>query len=318
MTTGAAGRPTKGLLGDAAAAGAAAAERAGVSIRPLETLHDMERACAVLNEVWGIGPDEVSELQPHLLRALGFAGNYVVGAYAAGGGDRMVGASACFFSEPLGAAMHSHITGVLPARAGSGVGAAIKWHQRQWALERGLTRISWTFDPLIARNCFFNLTRLGARAETYFVDFYGAMKDGPNRGQPSDRIQVVWDLTASHVLDCQRVVLDGVAGPPGPDIPDGTPTLLAPDASGAPLPGAPRPTGALARIGIPPDIELTRRSDPALALRWRYALREALALSLADRSWRIVAFRRSGWYLLRRSGSSAGGGEFGAVGDGVR
>ncbi len=212
MTTGTAGRPSKGLLGDAAAAAANAARRAAVTIRPLETLGDMERACAVLNAVWGIGPDEVSEVQPHLLRALGHAGNYLVGAYAAGGGDRMVGASVGFFAEPLGAAMHSHITGVLPARAGSGVGAAIKWHQRQWALERGLTRIGWTFDPLIARNSFFNLTRLGARAETYFVDFYGAMNDGPNRGQPTDRIQVVWDLAAVDVLDAQQSVIDETPG----------------------------------------------------------------------------------------------------------
>ena len=86
MTTGTAGRPSKGLLGDAAAAAANAARRAAVTIRPLETLGDMERACAVLSAVWGIGPDEVSEVQPHLLRALGHAGNYLVGAYTAGGG----------------------------------------------------------------------------------------------------------------------------------------------------------------------------------------------------------------------------------------
>ena len=114
----------------------------------------------------------------------------------------MVGASVAFFTEPLGAAMHSHITGVLPGTAGRGVGAALKWHQRQWALERGLSRITWTYDPLIARNSYFNLARLGARPDTYFVDFYGLMNDGPNRGQPTDRMQVVWDLSAQPTLEC--------------------------------------------------------------------------------------------------------------------
>src|SRR6476619_4296127 len=189
------------MLAQAAATAAATAQRAGVDIRPLETLDQITAACAVLERVWGVEPGVVFDVQPHLLRALGHGGNYLVGAYPHGGGE-MIGASSAFFTEPLGAAMHSHITGVLASTAGRGVGAAMKWHQRQWALERGLTRITWTYDPLIARNSFFNLTRLGGRPETYFVDFYGAMNDGANRGQPSDRVQIGWDLAAPATVDC--------------------------------------------------------------------------------------------------------------------
>ena len=174
------------MLAQAAATAAAAALRAGVDVRPLETLDQITAACAVLERVWGIEPGVVFDVQPHLLRALGHGGNYLVGAYAHDGGE-LIGASSAFFTEPLGSAMHSHITGVLAGTAGRGVGAALKWHQRLWALERGLSRITWTYDPLIARNSFFNLTRLGGRPETYFVDFYGVMNDGPNRGQPTDR-----------------------------------------------------------------------------------------------------------------------------------
>jgi len=209
--------------------------------REFTSLQQMQAACAALDRVWGIGPGQTSEVQPPLLRALGHGGNYLVGAYGPDGA--LVGASVGFFTEPLGAAMHSHITGVLPGVAGAGVGAAMKWHQRQWALERGLTRITWTYDPLIARNSFFNLTRLGARPETYFVDFYGVMHDGANRGQPTDRMQVGWDLSAVSTLDAQRVVLERRPTSEGPDpdraIRTGAATLLSVGPAGEPVSGEP-------------------------------------------------------------------------------
>jgi len=306
------GRPLRSLLVDAAGAAASATRQASVTIRPLETLEQMQQACVVLDRVWEIPPGQTSEIQPHLLRALGHGGNYLVGAYEPAG--PMIGASVAFFTEPLGSAMHSHITGVLPGAAGRGVGAALKWHQRQWAMERGLTKITWTFDPLIARNAFFNLTRLGARPETYFIDFYGAMHDGPNRGQPTDRMQVCWDLAGAGTVGAQAAVLAGARADNGPDLGSwgraGAVTLLSEGDAGEPVRG--RLTGpeiTLALIGIPADIERIRRADPSLALSWRYALRSALALVMADSSWRVIGFARPGWYLLQRktSGASDGG-----------
>ena len=309
VSTSTAGRPSKGPLGDAAATAAAAMQRASIQIRPLQTLQQMQAACAALDRVWGIGPGQTSEVQPPLLRALGHGGNYLVGAYGPDGA--LVGASVGFFTEPLGAAMHSHITGVLPGVAGAGVGAAMKWHQRQWALERGLARITWTYDPLIARNSFFNLTRLGARPETYFVDFYGVMHDGANRGQPTDRMQVGWDLSAVSTLDAQRVVLERRPTSQGPDtdraIRTGAATLLSVGPAGEPVSGEPvagNTAGAV--IAIPADIEALRRDRADLALAWRYALRATLVPVMADRSWQITGFARSGGYRLERTPGERG------------
>jgi len=324
MTAPPTARSARELLVEAAATAALTTRRCGVAVRPLESLEQMVAACAVLERVWGIGPGQVFDVQPHLLRALGHGGNYLVGAYAAAD-DRLIGASAAFFTEPLGAAMHSHITGVLPGTAGRGVGGALKWHQRQWALERGLSRITWTFDPLIARNAFFNLTRLGARPETYFVDFYGDMDDGPNRGQPSDRVELVWDLASAPTIEAQSAARadsrdfygpdfagrdsagrDGTGrDPAGPDVAAlvaaGAAVLLSVGAAGEPVPGRPPPSGETTiLLGIPPDIEAMRRTDPERALAWRYELRAALAFLMADTSWQVTGFARSGWYLLER------------------
>jgi len=304
MTGPVTGRTARAGLVDAAAAAASTGRRAGIEIRPLETLEQIDDACAVLRTVWGIGPGQDFDVSRHLLRAFGHGGNYQFGAYPQGE-ERPIGASVCFFTEPLGAAMHSHITGVLPGTAGRGVGAALKWHQRQWALERGLSRISWTYDPLIARNSFFNLTRLGARPEAYFVDFYGLMDDGPNRGQPSDRLEIGWDLASASTLAAERAALLGDTGAVGPDvdalIKAGGAVLLAVGPDGSPVTGGPAPTGeTMILLGIPTDIEQVRREQPELALAWRYELRAALSLLMADSAWQVTGFAKSGWYLLQR------------------
>jgi hypothetical protein len=65
--------------------------------------------------------------------------------------------------------------------------------------------------------------------------------------------------------------------------------------------GARPPGGAGVRlVGIPADIEAIRRTDPALALRWRHRLRAVLAPLMEDQEWRVTGFAKSGWYVLQR------------------
>ena len=54
--------------------------------------------------------------------------------------------------------------------------------------------IVWTFDPLVARNAWFNLARLGALPTGYLEDFYGPMTDAINAGMASDRLLLTWRL----------------------------------------------------------------------------------------------------------------------------
>ena len=108
----------------------------------------------------------------------------------------MVGASIAFFGPPAARSMHSHITGVLPGLQSHGLGRVLKRHQRDWAFARDVGHITWTFDPLVARNAHFNLRVLGARVTEYLVDHYGPMDDGVNRGDETDRVMVSWALAA--------------------------------------------------------------------------------------------------------------------------
>lgn len=211
----------------------------GIHIRPLDTVEQVFAASAVLAEVWG---GDRSGMPPNLLRALAHSGNYAVGMYD---GEAMVGASVAFFSAPAARSMHSHITGVLPAHQSHGFGRLLKQHQREWALARDVGHITWTFDPLVARNAHFNFRVLGTRATEYLVNQYGPMDDGVNRGDESDRVMVSWALAA----------------PP------------------LPTPGADR---VVASVAVPHDIQALRREQPADAAAWRTRVREAFRGHLAE------------------------------------
>jgi len=290
--------------------------KAGVVIRPLASISDLQAATRLFDEVWRPAPGETSDLQPALLRALAHSGNYVVGAFTSASGPAdgspegtangiMVAAAAAFMAAPAGRSMHSHITGVRPGLVGTGIGAAIKWHQRAWALERGLDTITWTFDPLIARNAYFNIVRLGARPGDYLTDFYGVMADGLNAGQPTDRVFTSWELTAPAVLRAaagQPVGPVASGGPAADSDPVELILTVGPDGGpqSGPGPQSPAP-GPRAVIGVPADIEGIRRCDPALALRWRLALREALAPMInGPQRWQVTGFSRSLGYQLDR------------------
>ena len=229
-------------------------------------------------------------MHPSTLTAVALAGGYVAGAYE---GENLVGGSVGFLGVGH---LHSDLTGVDPTAQSTGIGYELKQHQRAWCARRGIPQVRWTFDPLVARNAYFNLHRLGARAVAYLPDVYGALIDGINAGDPSDRLYIHWDVqnpTPSNVdADALRrdgavVVLDRVDGRPVPG-PVGLDTEQ----------GA-RPDG-VRLIAVPADIEGLRRRDPALAMRWRQAVGEALPAAL-DAGYRIAGISRDGFYALRTS-----------------
>lgn len=237
-------------------------------IESLTSLADLRAAEALLREVWGAGHGD-APLALDVMCALAHTGGYVTGAFL---GDRLVGVAAGFRGVEDG--LHSHIAGVLPECQGRKVGHALKLHQREWAAEHGINSVTWTFDPLVRRNAYFNLARLGAVVEKYLPDFYGPMADGINDGGASDRLFVRW----SH---------DTPADPP--DVPRAT--VLTEDLVIAPVTGGPL------RCATPADIEDLRRTAPSQAREWREALRTTLGGAL-DAGYRVTGFTRDGYYLL--------------------
>jgi predicted GNAT superfamily acetyltransferase len=243
---------------------------ARLSIREAVTLGDLVAMHDVFAAQWG--PDGVPQV--NVFRAVQHAGGYTSVAEEDG---RVIGGSLGFLGrsragEPL---LHSHITGAVPGATGRGVGFALKQHQRSWCLDHGVEVVEWTFDPLVRRNAYFNLTKLGAVGTEYHADFYGPMDDAINAGDETDRLVATWRLRDERRppgdLDRAPLVLD--VGP------DGAPEVLASSAD-------------TLRVRIPPDVTTHRHA-------WRVAVRETLGAAMQD--GRVATgMTRDGCYVVSR------------------
>lgn len=261
----------------------AAARRCGVQVRELDDIAEFDLVYRLYDEIWRPEPAN-APISVELMRVLSHSGNYVAGAFE---GTRLVGASVGFLAGPPGTALHSHVTGSVMGR---GIGFALKLHQRAWALSRGLDRISWTFDPLVRRNAYFNLAKLGARPAEYLRCFYGPMVDVINAGDESDRLLAVWRLTEPRVLEAS----EGAARPAS--VPERAVVALA---AGDDPPGEPRLDGRVLLVGTPADIEGLRPADPPASKAWRLAVRDVLG-GLLDGGARVTGFTADGYYIVER------------------
>ena len=274
----------------ARAAADAAAAAAGVHIETPHELTDLLAATEIWRRIWTPAGEPL--VSAEMMRALTHAGNYLSVARR---GDHVAGALLGFFGgNGRVDRLHSHILGVDPDAQAHGVGFALKLHQRAWALERGIARITWTFDPLVRRNGHFNLTKLGARGVDYLVSFYGAMPDAVNGGDDSDRVLVEWDLGTI------------AASPPAGAQPDDVETWLqqgaavALDTTSSDDPVLRDPSGAdVLLCATPVDIVTLRRDDPTRARDWRSCMR-AVMLDATSRGMTLAAMAPGGWYVLTR------------------
>lgn len=198
-----------------------------------------EAMSTFFKSVWG-GTDDVVPFD--LILALNHVGAY---SFAAMRANQIVGASFGVRGEFKGQnVLHSHVT----ASTVGGVGYLLKQHQRLWASEREISAITWTFDPLVRRNCYFNFVKLGAVAVEYLTNFYGVMTDDINRGDDSDRLMAYWPVA------------------------EGAPSEF----------GIPDEFAGRIEVLLPADIEALRREDLPKAIEWRRAVREVLQPAMAD------------------------------------
>src|SRR5918912_74714 len=165
----------------------------GIEIRECATIEELDECVRLQREAFGLPEIELSPLR-HLI-VTRKAGGWTLGAFA---GDRMVG----FVHHLIAVRADDEITGYSHMMAvaldyqNKGVGARLKWAQRERALGEGRRLINWTWDPMQARNAHFNLNRLGVTVRAYAVNFYGtdyitlgqADLEGKGLGIDSDRL----------------------------------------------------------------------------------------------------------------------------------
>lgn len=294
----------------------------GLVYRPLATTGGEPEAMVELQaEIWNTDVATPA----HQLIAAASCGGVVVGAFH---DDRPVGLSYGFAAHRAGRVwLHSHQTGVLQPWRDRGVGATLKWLQRSVSLSLGYDTITWTFDPLRARNAYFNFGKLGATASSYKVDYYGPMDDPHTPDTSTDRLWVEWDLTAAAVearfaAYCQATGIRGFVAHDAAASGDGAPVAVG-DSGAAPVdlietdaaaPGVRVPVagpvldagGEWLRLEVPADVGRAEQAwGKAEMTAWRMTVRQAF-MAAFERGYVTTGFltsvtdegRRS-WYLLR-------------------
>ena len=214
----------------------------------------------IFDHTWAM--DAGTEITPNLLQAMIHSGAYLSGAFMDG---ECVGAAFAFPATTGGLHLHSHMTAVLDKFRDKGIGHALKVDQYKWAKQNNYKEITWTFDPLVARNARLNILKLGVDISAYYPNFYGDMPDELNAGDESDRVMANLKVVG--------------------DVPTPRTAISAPDKSAV-------------LIAIPSDIVAIRGKDLAENLRWRRSVRDEFVGVLA-RGGKVIGFSENNEYVVQ-------------------
>ena len=222
-----------------------------IAIRECLTIEELDQCVRLQRDVFGLPDIEISPRR-HLIVSRQ-AGGWTLGAFTNPSSDRLVGFVHHLVAirdqdEIIG---YSHMMAVHKEYQNLGLGARLKWAQRERALTEGRRFIKWTWEPMQARNAHFNLNRLGVIVRTYGENFYGTdyvtepeQRNTAAKGLPSDRLFAGWDLSSTRVVELAR------GGEPAP------------------------PPGSLGAIEIPPDWTALVKRDPQLAKQEQSRVRQ--------------------------------------------
>lgn len=168
-----------------------------IIIRECATFEELSDCVQLQRDVFALPDIEISPVR-HLIVTRN-AGGFTLGAFVDG---KLIGfvlsVPAFLYGQK---AVYSHMTAVSQEFQSYGVGAKLKWAQRERALADGIKFIKWTFQPVQARNAFFNLEKLGVIVKHYEPNFYGTDYPDPNVniGLDSDRHFAEWHLESEKV-----------------------------------------------------------------------------------------------------------------------
>ena len=254
------------------------------NIHLIETPEEMRLVEELQRAVW---PGSETDIVPlHMLITAVHNGGLVFGAFIE---EKIVGFVFGFpgiETTPDGPRLKhcSHMMGIHPDHRDGGIGFALKRAQWQMVRQQGLDHTTWTYDPLLSRNAYLNIAKLGAVCSTYRQSEYGDMRDGLNVGLPSDRFQLDWWINTRRVerrlgkrprptLKLTHVARSGMR--------PFYPLLSLTDGLPRPPEHVPPFEDRLLLAEIPGDFLALKSMDFALARDWRFFTREFFETAFA-------------------------------------
>lgn len=250
-----------------------------VTLRRLETNDDMRLIQVLERKVWDMEP-----VPTHQTFTAAKNGGILVGAFDE---EKLVGYCYGFAGFKDGKAyLCSHMMGIHPDFQSVGIGRMLKEEQRKIAQEIGYDLIQWTFDPLESRNAYLNTTKLNGICSTYLENCYGDMDGGLNRGLPTDRLQVEWWISSSHVEKRWKPEHINFAAP----FETGKAELGHPVLK---VKGNELDTQAEAyEVPVPKQFQTIKKESPELALDWRLKIRSIFQQLFKD-GYALIGVRKT-------------------------
>src|SRR5687767_14441574 len=271
-----------------------ATEKRPITIRDIELISEMREVELLQKEVWGCDDRDIVPLT--LLAATRELGAILVGAFD---GPALIGFAYSFIGrEDERMVHHSHMLAVRPTYRNASLGYKLKLAQRERALAQGITRITWTFDPLQSLNAHFNLAKLGVIADAYKINFYGEATTSVLHQIGTDRLWVTWLLDSSRVRE--RLQKDQ-SRTSNIDLAAITCLLQVGPDNAPQRRQSPQVAGLNdVSIEIPADINALQQENPEQAAKWRDATRWAFSEALAS------GFRIEDFCVASRNDQSVG------------
>jgi predicted GNAT superfamily acetyltransferase len=250
-----------------------AAKEQLIVIRDVTSIEEMRDVEELQQRVWNCSERDI--IPAITLKPAVDVGAILVGAFDAG---KLAGFAYGFVGLESGRVIiHSEMLAVRSEYRTHNLGYRLKLAQRDRASARGISHITWTFDPLQSQNAHLNFAKLGVVAADYKINYYGETSSLLHRGLATDRLWVNWPLTSARV---RRRLEEGE--PSHPALNELTALVRvaadhAPDARSL----SEGKYDQQVLIEIPSDITTLQREQPQLAVRWREATRRAFTEALA-------------------------------------
>ncbi len=172
-----------------------------IEIKKLSGLAEYAQLMELQKSVWML--DDYGDCLPeHVMIALKDIGGLTLGAF---NGDRIIGFMIAIpgYDEEHGFYHRSHILGIEQEYRSQNIAYKIKKVHRNHAVEMGVSKIDWTYDPLLGPNASLNIAKLGGIVRTYKLNEYGENMGGSKMvsGVPSDRFLCEWFINSERVKE---------------------------------------------------------------------------------------------------------------------
>lgn len=272
----------------------------GIIIRRVHSTEEYDACVDMQRAIWG---SDFTEIVPAtMLRVTQKIGGVTAGAFDDGG--TLLGFVFGMMGAIDGQLVHwSDLLAVHPDARNRGLGRRLKLFQRELLIPLGVEMMFWTYDPLVAKNAYLNIVRLGARPKEYAVNMYGAdTHSALHGGIGTDRFVVAWNLAVEGGANGQGGTMqDDPAWRALPIVND-----IAAAAHGATAP-AQLPDVGMVRVEVPSDIDDVIARDIGVAARLRETTRRVFTHYMG-RGYDITGFSHHMpedryFYILSRNGA---------------